>query len=421
VTSIYLDQFAALRDQLPGGLDALRQAAIERFAASGFPSQKTERWRYTALAPIARAGFRPAEPEAAAVDTPLPEAPRAVFVNGFFRADLSDLSGLGDGVGVTSLATAWEAADAPLRRAIAGEDGPAALNGALMRDGALIRLEPGAVQERPVHLVYLGAKADVAQHLRNVIIAGEDSRLVLAESYFGPDETAYWTNVVSNITLGARAVVRHVKHQAEGRAAFHIALAEVRLAAGALYDNFALALGGATARNEINAVFGGEDGECRLNGVYLASDTQKLDATTVIDHASAKCSSRQLYKGVLGGAAQAAFQGGVIVRPDAQETDAIQANHNLLLSRGAEVASKPELEIHADNVKCAHGSTVGELDETMLFYLQARGLEKNVARGLLIEGFVAEVFEEIADEALRDSLKAAALARLLHLSRGEKA
>lgn len=420
MTSVYLDQFAALRGQLPGGLDALRQAAIERFAASGFPSQKTERWRYTALSPIARAGFKPAEPEAAAVEMPLPEAPRAVFVNGFFRADLSKLSGLGDGVSVTSLATAWAAADAPLRKAIAGEDGPAALNGALMRDGALIRLADGAVQERPLHLVYLGAKADVAQHLRNVIITGADSRLVLAESYFGPDETAYWTNAVSNITLGKRAVVRHVKHQADGRAAFHIALAEVRLAAGARYDNFALALGGATARNEIKVVFDGEGGDCRLNGVYLAAGAQRLDATTVIDHASAKCSSRQLYKGVLGGAAQAAFQGGVIVRPDAQETDAIQANHNLLLSRDAEVASKPELEIHADNVKCAHGSTVGELDETMLFYLQARGLEKNVARGLLIEGFVAEVFEEIADEGLRDSLKAAALARLPHAPRGEQ-
>ncbi|MBI1181434.1 MAG: Fe-S cluster assembly protein SufD [Alphaproteobacteria bacterium] len=406
----YADQFERLKPALPGPA-GLRERAFERYAAHGFPGLKREAWRYTKLTPIAGAGFEPAgESELTPADVAAhvtSDALTLVFVNGRLDAALSNVEQAPRGVTIESLGTAlargddlsdWldqAATDSP-------DDALVALNTALMNDGAVIRIDDGVRVEAPIHLLFFAKRGGMAQ-VRNVVVAGKGARATIFEGYFGGAES-YWTNAVNQFFLAPGARIEHARQQGEGPSAYHIAASRVRLGEGARFDSVAAMLGGAMARNETHVTMDGTGAHCRLAGVSLGRGRQLHDNLTVVDHAVPGCVSDQVFKAVLDDQAHAVFQGKVIVRQDAQHTDARQANHNILLARTAEASSKPELEIFADDVKCAHGATVGELDEDMMFYLRSRGLDERTARALLVEGFVVEVLDRVASPSSRDLL-----------------
>jgi Fe-S cluster assembly protein SufD len=404
----YADQFERLKPGLPGPA-GLREQAFERYAAHGFPSLKREAWRYTKLTPIAGAGFEPAgQSDLTPADVAahvMADALSLVFVNGSLDRALSNIDQAPKGVTIESLATAMERdGDLAAHLAEAADDSPddalIALNTALMNDGAVIRIDDGVHVEAPIHLLFFAKQGGMAQ-VRNVVMAGKGASATIVEGYFGGPE-AYWTNGVNQFFLDEGARIDHARQQNEGAAAYHIVSNRVRLAADARFDSVTAMLGGAMARSETRVTVTGENAHCRLAGVSLGRDKQLQDSVTVIDHAVPNCVSDQIFKAVLDDSAHAVFQGKVMVKADAQHTDARQANHNILLSRNAEADSKPELEIFADDVQCAHGATVGELDKDMLFYLRSRGLDDRAAKALLVEGFVIEVLERIASRQVRD-------------------
>ena len=281
----------------------------------------------------------------------------------------------------------------------------ATLNTGLLSDGLYLKLDDGVALDKPLHLVSIGTAREepVSFHPRHLIVAGAGSVATIVESHVGSG--AYFSNSVSEVSVGDGAVLNHYKLQNEGPEAYHLAANLVRIADRAVYDNFVLQVGGNLARNEIRSELG-ERVECRLNGAYLACGEQHIDNTTFIDHAAPNSSSREVYKGVLDENARGVFQGKILVRQDSQKTDGHQLNKTLLLSPGTEIDTKPELEIYADDVKCSHGATTGELEEELLFYLRARGIDPQTARGMLVAAYVGEALDEIQAEAPRAAFQA---------------
>ena len=419
-----LADFARLEATLPGHninwIKELRRSAASRFTGLGFPSQKVEAWKYTGLSALATQRFTPVPAsEARGINSvsdtkQLKGALTLVFESGRFRSDLSELGSPIEGVDLTNLATVLN--DTPARleahltaaaehvEADAPFDG---LNLAMMSDGAVIEIGEGLVVEPVIQILHLAGKPGAAHHVRHLIRLEPGSRATIVESWAGATDGASWTNAVTEIDIGYGAHLAYVKMQTEATGAFHLGRIKSRLHTNARLDGFVLSTGGRLARSEVMVEQAGEGADATIDGIYIARDGQHLDQVTRIDHAVAKAKSNQLFKGVLGGKSRAAFQGNVIVRPDAQKTDARQANHTLLLSRQAEIDTKPELEIYADDVKCAHGATVGELDAAQLHYLKSRGISESEARALLIEAFVAEVAETLGDETVREHVLAA--------------
>ncbi|MDW8366551.1 MAG: Fe-S cluster assembly protein SufD, partial [Abditibacteriales bacterium] len=387
-TQIYLAHFEALKKRLDANgllpLSALRHRAMERFAALGFPTLKHEEWKYTNVAPIARVAFQPTERGGSAVQErdlkPLGDVMRCrlVFVNGHFAPHLSTLDALPSGVRAGSLADALRSdsatVEAHLAQYAAFDHHPfVALNTALMEEGAFVHVRRGAVVEEPIHLLLVSTPngAPWVAHPRHLIVLDENSQATVVETYIGSGWTAtegcpYFTNAVTEIVVGENAVLDHIKVQRESAAAFHIATVQLQLSRSSTVTSFSISLGGALVRNDINAVLGGEGAEATLNGLYVASGTQHVDHHTLIVHAQPHCPSHELYKGILDGKATAVFNGKIHVRPGAQKTDAKQTNQNLLLSRDATINTKPQLEIYADDVRCTHGATVGQLDADAL-------------------------------------------------------
>ena len=415
----YLRQFAEARRFLPGSglpwLDALREEAISRFGDGGFPTPKVEAWKFTNLGPLAHTAFRSLDTRAApalrkaelSAYRLTPDCHLVVLVNGRFRPDLSDLDRLPDGTRVVTLGAAKEddlrALAAP--PAVATEPRARALfdlNTAFMGDGAVIHLGRGAILD-PVQLLFV-ARPDgepAAFHARNLIHAEAGSSATVLETYVGPTESSYWSNVVTQILVASNAVLRHYKLQAEGSAAFHVAATSVRLDRQAAYRMFAASLGGGLARNELDIELAASDAEARLAGATLARGDQHLDTTVRIEHSQPGGSSSQEFRNVVDGRARAVFQGRIRVAPDAQKTDAQQVSRSLLLSPAAGADTKPELVILADDVKCSHGAAVGDLDEEALFYLLSRGFSKQDARATLIDAFVGELVKGIEGDATR--------------------
>ncbi len=424
----YARQLDALGDALPGaGLDwlaRLRRDAIARFAAEGLPSRRSEDWRYTDLSPLAQTAYAPLPDEAGEAIDEAALAPyliedaspchRLVFVDGHLRAALSHAPRpLPAGVRITTLARALEETPELIDRALAGRAAegasPVALNAALMTDGAVVMLDEHAVLDRPLHLIFVasGRTPPRANHLRNLIVAGAESRARIIETFAAPRGGAYWTNAVTDIALGAGATLRHLRLQSEGGDAVHLAATRVSLARESAYRAFCLATGGGLSRNEIAVRIAGEAAECRLTGAALARGRQHMDTAIAIDHLAPGCASEQHFRYVLDEAARGVFQGRIVVHQDAQKTDAHQLNKTLLLSDDAEIDAKPELEINADDVKCSHGAAAGALDADALFYLRARGIDERLARRLLVEAFVAEAVETVEDEALAGHVRGA--------------
>jgi Fe-S cluster assembly protein SufD len=413
---LHIERFAETKVRLPGAalpwLARLREEGLERYVAKGVPTPKLESWHFTNIVSLSKAALAPAvgagvsKPDLAGLVLPAP-ARVLVFVDGRFRSDLSRPGAALQGVRLMALSEALAREPAAIQRHLgAAADGAlSGLNAAYMSDGAVVVLDSGVTLKEPIQVLHL-VTVPASYHLRHVIVLGEGASASLCESYAGPP-AVYWTNAVANVSLAANATLFHAKRQGEGADAFHTARTEADMAAGARYNSFVLQTGGKIARNEIVAVLDGENAATSLLGVALGRGRQHVDNTTEIIHAAPRCSSDERYRSVLDGESRSAFQGRIVVKPGAQKTNAHQRNDNLLLSRRAEADTKPELEIHADDVKCGHGATVGELDAAALFYLRTRGIGLEAARAMLVEAFVSELVEEVPEPLIRAHLAGA--------------
>ena len=408
----YVSEFFTRRETLPGW-SAVRRAAIERFAALGFPTTRDEDWKYTNLAPFLKKPFSPAgtvraEALRERLDVePFADLgyPRLAFVNGRYAPELSTPP---EGVRAGSLRAAL---DVEIGRYAGFENNAlVALNTALFEDGAAIEIPRGFVANQPIHILHVSMGG--AAYPRNLIVAGPDSQATIVESYLTLGGEAGFTNVVTEVAVGDGAVIEHTKLQAENVAALHFGLLRARLGASANFTSYNIAWGAAMARNEILAALEGEGAECTLNGLYVAGGAQHIDNHTTIEHAKPHTTSHETYKGVLDGKSHGVFHGRIIVAREAQKTDAIQRNKNLLLSRDATIDTKPQLEIYADDVKCTHGATVGQVDQDAVFYLRSRGIGLEEARSLLTYAFTSDTIEGMRAENVREKLAAALFAAL---------
>jgi len=403
------------RDKVPLGpewLAGARREAFARFAARGFPTIRDEEWRFTNVAPVAEMAFMratPASPSREALTKyAFPGVPTVVVVNGRISKTLSTVNPLPAGVTLETLADAAPA-DVAVRPQAAGVVPTAFvdLNATFFEDLVSIRVAPKTVVAEPLHVLSVVVPglqpALVAPRL--VINAGEASEITIVESYATVGPGIMLTIPVTSINVAERAVVNHVKVQRESTAVFHLASAFITLGRASTFTSQAITFGGRIARNDIIAVLDGEGAECTLNGLYLADGDSLVDTHTTIDHAQPHCPSHEVYKGILAGRSKAVFNGKIIVRPDAQKTDAKQTNKALLLSDDAQINTKPQLEIFADDVKCTHGAAIGQLDEDAMFYLQARGLSLVDARSLLIHAFAGQVLDGIKVDAVRDRVQ----------------
>jgi Fe-S cluster assembly protein SufD len=396
-----------------------RRRAIARFAERGLPTTRDEEWKFTSVTPLAETAFelpgrQPAlgSERLAAVSMASEAVAEIVFVNGTFAPGLSRMDHAPSGLRVDTIGSMMAAPPDWLKDALSRpgfDENPAftALNAAFVEDGVVVSVAEHAVVERPVHVIFVTATdgAPLASHPRLFVRLGADSQARLVESYVGLDQTASLTNAVTEIVLGPHAVLDHSRVQQESFRAFHVGMQYVRAAGSSTLVSQSFAFGGAIVRNEIVAVLGGEGIDCTLNGLYLGGGAQLVDNHTTIDHAMPHCGSHELYKGILSGEARGVFNGKIVVRQDAQKTDAKQTNRALLLSDEAQINSKPQLEIFANDVKCTHGATIGQLDEDAIFYLRARGLSHHQARSLLIHAFAREVLDRVRIESLRARLE----------------
>jgi Fe-S cluster assembly protein SufD len=402
----------------PRWLDDLRSRGAARFTALGIPTVRDEEWRFTNVSPLNAIDFVAAE-QISGTATRLADfsytdtALRIVIVNGRFDTTLSRTKGLAPGVHVGSLATALkDHADVVQRYfgqlADFTNRSFAALNTAFVQDGAFVHLPDGAVIDAPIHIVFVsgadGGSRGMA-HPRTLVVAGANSQAQIVETYIGSNGETYFTNAVSEIFVGENAGVDHYKVQQESLDAFHIASLHVHTSRSSRFSSHSFALGGKLVRNDVVAILDGEGGDCTLNGLYLSDKDRLIDNHTTIDHAKPHCGSHEVYKGILGGTSRAIFNGKIIVRQDAQKTDAKQTNRALLLTDGATINTKPQLEIFADDVKCTHGAAIGQLDDEAIFYLRARGLTYAEARDMLIHAFAGQVLDSVGVEPLRVALE----------------
>jgi Fe-S cluster assembly protein SufD len=425
--NVYLSNFAQFdKEKGPSWARRLNRAAIKRFAELGFPTARDEDWKFTSVAPLAKFPFRLGGSSDVFALTPrmldqlaLPTecCSRLVFVNGRHAPELSPLGALPAGAVVSSLGVALEEHRDQIephlgKYAQFQKQAFTALNTAFIRDGAFVFLPRGTALEEPIHLVFVTTEAGegCAIQPRNLVVLGESSQVTLVESYLGLEEEVYFSNAVTEMVVGENAVLDHYKLQRESREAFHVANLLVHQERNSNFASHYVGFGGALVRNETRVYLGGEGGEAILNGLYLASGSQHMDNHTVIDHAMPHCTSHELYKGILDGNAHGVFNGKIFVHQDAQKTDAKQTNQTLLLSEDAVINTKPQLEIFADDVKCTHGATVGQLDAEGIFYLRSRGIGLHEARSLLTFAFANDIISRIKVEPLRQQLELALLA-----------
>jgi Fe-S cluster assembly protein SufD len=417
--SHFADNEAELAGDSPAWLAPVRRAAIEHFAILGFPTRKNEAWKYTNVSPILKASFNPSPSGAESVRR---EDLRAlllddviehsiVFVDGRFAPELSACDALPEGIELRSITEAWANREEQLRPLFEGPDPLdrpfAALNSAFQRDGAFLRARAGTVSEQPIQLLFVtspGATGFVTSP-HNVIQIEDNAKAIVTVRYASLADNTYWTNTRTQIAMGSNSELDLVTIQTEADAAMHLSSLDIQQERDSRFRSHLFSLGGALARNEIHARLGGTGADCVLNGVFLVDGEQHVDNPTTIDHAEPHGSSRELYKGILGGRARGVFNGIVLVRPGAQHTNAQQSNPNLLLSDHAQINTKPTLEIQADDVKCAHGATVGRLDEERLFYLRARGIDEKAARQMLTLAFASDVPQGIPHASVRAQVK----------------
>ncbi|HEY2540576.1 MAG TPA: Fe-S cluster assembly protein SufD [Stellaceae bacterium] len=413
----------------PEWLAQRRRRALAKFAEQGFPSRRGEAWRYLDLRPLeqaplppAAAGRAAANGEAAATLAAIgfsAAAARLVLVDGCFSAELSAITDLPRGISLRPTRQAVETRPDLVQAALEAlshqPDQPfAGLNAACFTDGFVLDVAPGAVLEEPIEIVHIASGEIAASlHTRSLVSLGPESRVRLIEVYLG--DGRYWRNDVVALQLAAGAAVDRVALVEEADEATHFAVFDAALGPAARLESFALLLGGAAIRQEAFVRSDGEGAYCGLHGAFLAQHHQQANIVTTVDHRAARGETREVFKGVAAGRAHGAFQGRITVRPDAQKVDAHMLSRNLLIGAHAAIDTKPELEILADDVKCSHGAAVGDLDEAALFYLLARGIPRDEARHMLVEGFLGEAVDIVRPAALREHLRRRLVRRLAAL------
>jgi len=422
----YSAQFELFQKNLNGKagspINQIRQKALASFSELGFPTLRDEEWRHTDISPIAAghfklAQFRPAfdalRKEIRSFTYGDPQMHQLVFINGKYVPELSAAGEMTAGVTVSSLAQAVENQPRLIEKYLAQYARYAshpfiALNTAFIEDGGVVHISRGTIRTTPIHLLFVAHAdaGDFVSHPRTLIVAEESSQASVIESYIGLGKGSYLTNPVTEIVVADNAVVDHYKVQRESEEAYHVAVQQIYQGRNSSFTSLSLSFGGALVRNDINAVIDGEGSECILNGLYLASGQQHMDNHTLIDHAQPYCQSRELYKGILDDQSRGVFSGKIHVRKPAQKTDAIQSNKNLVLSENARIDTKPQLEIFADDVRCTHGGTVGQLDPNGIFYLRARGISEENARKIMVQAFAGDVTNRIKVTELREQAEA---------------
>jgi len=421
-TDAHLKAFEQLAkaDASPSWLAPMRRAGINRFAELGYPTVHLEDWRFTNLAPLAKLPFAPVRagtrPERAALERfPFSRLPgtRLVFVDGVYVPEHSTPPVSQPEVQISSLSEALAANPALVQKHL-GRQGQAddtafsALNTAFFRDGGFVWVGPGRTVEAPIQLLFVSTSREAGASVqpRNLIIAGAEAKFTVVESYVSLASAPTFTNAFTEFALDDYAVVEHCKFQDESAEAFHIATLHSRLGRAVTFSSHSIVTGARLSRNNIRTTLDGEGIECVLNGVYLTERDQLADHHMIVDHAKPHCASHEYFNGILAGKSKGVFHGRILVRPGAQKTDAKQTNKNLLLSDDASADTKPQLEIYADDVKCTHGATIGQLNAESIYYLRARGIGRETARRMLIHAFAGEIIDRVKHEALREELDA---------------
>jgi len=419
----YLEAFSELQKSAagrdPGWLRKVCEDAFARFCEVGFPTTHDEDWRFTNVSAIAKTPFR----LAASAGTRLPGSGldryrlpdsccQLVFVDGRFSRELSSAGDLPAGVRVNSLAGEISSNPAALepylgRYLNTGRDAFAALNTAFLDDGGFVHVRKGSVLEQPIHLLFVSTGGDVPvmTHPRNLIVAEEESQIAVVEDYVSLGGGVAFCNTATELVAAGSAVVAHYMVEREDTGAFNVSTLRIQQARSANVATHSVLLGGGLVRNNVHPVLAGEGAECLINGLFIGSEHQHLDNYMLVEHASPHCDSRQFYNGILDGSAHGVFHGRIIVHKDAQKTDAKQTNRNLLLSDDAQIDTKPQLEIYADDVKCTHGATIGQIEENALFYLRSRGIDEASARKLLLLAFANECLDRMKEEGVRSHLQ----------------
>jgi Fe-S cluster assembly protein SufD len=432
----YLESFAEVQKRAAGRdlpwLRNLRESAFARFCEVGFPTTHDEDWRFTNVAAIAKTRFELAR------DAKLSRGEleqfgvaglgcQLVFVNGRFSRELSSMGKLQAGVSVTGLAEEISSNSSELQSHLGRHlniqrDAFAALNTAFAEDGAYVHVRRGVVTKEPIYLLFVSTAADkpLMTHPRNLIVVENEAEATIVEDYVSIGETPALSNIATELFAGENAMVSHYMIEREHRQAFNISTLRIQQGRSANVSTHSVLLGGGLVRNNVHPVLAGEGGECLINGLFIGNGRQHLDNYMLVEHASPHCASRQFYNGILDDHAHGVFHGRIIVHKDAQKTDAKQTNRNLLLSDDSRIDTKPQLEIYADDVKCTHGATIGQIEENALFYLRSRGIDEISARKLLLLAFANECLDRMAPSVARDHVEKLIHAHLLQIANSVK-
>ena len=407
----------------PRWLQSLRQEAFAKFSDSGFPTTHDEDWRFTNVSAVAGTPFELAE-QTNVAQKDLEQfgisgfACQLVFVNGLFSEELSIIPAA-KGVKISSLAAQLAQDLASIKQHLGRylnteRDAFAALNSAFIEDGVYIEVPKGVTVETPIYALFITVTSatPTMNHPRNLIVAGENSQVTIVEDYVSLGEGTSFSNTATELVVGDNANASHYLVVREGKSAYNFSTLRIQQERSANVATHSLLLGGALIRNNVHPVLAGEGTECLINGLFMANGRQHMDNYMLVEHASPHCNSRQFYNGILNGQARGVFHGRIIVHKDAQKTDAKQTNRNLLLSDNAQIDTKPQLEIYADDVKCTHGATIGQVDENALFYLRSRGLDEASARDLLLLAFANECLDRMNSPQVREHLERLVVARL---------
>jgi Fe-S cluster assembly protein SufD len=419
----YLESFSGFQKTAAGRdlgwLRKLREDALARFCEVGFPTTHDEDWRFTNVSAIAKTPFKLAARAAHKLDKTdlvlyaLPDAAcQLVFVDGYFAPELSSVGKLPKGLEVTSLSEALKtnaaAIEAHLGKYLDIKRDPfSALNTAFAQDGGYVYAAKGVVLEQPIHLLFVSTAGDepLMAHPRNLIVAEDKSQVAVVEDYVSLKGGVAFSNTATEIVAGGSAVVSHYMIEREHTDAFNISTLRVQQGRSANVSTHSILVGGGLVRNNVHPVLNGEGANCLINGLFLGDGKQHLDNYMLVEHAQPHCESHQFYNGILDGKSHGVFHGRIIVHKDAQKTDAKQTNRNLLLSDDAQIDTKPQLEIYADDVKCTHGATIGQIEENALFYLRSRGIDERSARKLLLMAFANECLDRMKEESVRNHIE----------------
>jgi Fe-S cluster assembly protein SufD len=419
----YLKNYESFENSLNGdkfsSVSGLRKDALKKFSELDFPTIKDEEWKYTSLSPLLQHNFTPDFQKKNLKKEEIKrflfsglESNIVVVINGHYSEELTSLNEIPKGVDVKSIAKAISE-NSPLIEEHFGKYADfknhifTSLSTAYTKDGVLVHIPEGKIVEQPVHILFITFSEDekLLTQPRNLFVAERNSQATIIEHFVNINSDIYFTNTVTEIVVGENAILDHLRLQEESKSAFHIGRMDVDLERTSNFTSHFISLGASLSRNDFNAKFNDEGGECTFNGLFLTEGNQLFDAHTLIDHAKPHCNSHEHYKGILDDKSRGVFNGKVIVRQDAQKTNAFQENNNIILSNEALINTKPQLEIFADDVKCSHGATIGQLDKEAMFYLKSRGLDEETAQAILIHAFASDVIKSVKVEAVRNYIE----------------